>query len=123
MKLHVDRSPGLNLFTSHGTGHVTINGVRHEGKLLVMPDRIVSAWTTNGFEHLDAADFAAVAALGPRIVLLGTGDRQRFPAPALLRPLAGAGIAFETMDVPAACRTYNILALEGRDVAAALILD
>ena len=55
--------------------------------------------------------------------MLGTGQRQRFPAPELLRPLVEAGIGFEIMDLAAACRTFNVLALEKRAVAAALLVD
>jgi uncharacterized protein len=57
------------------------------------------------------------------VVLLGTGWRQRFPAPALMRPLMDERIGYEIMDLPAACRTYNILMAEGRYVAAALLFD
>ena len=61
--------------------------------------------------------------LGTEIVLLGTGKRLRFPAGPLMRPFAPAGIGLEVMDLQAACRTYNILAAEGRHVAAALLFD
>ena len=118
---HPDLAPGIHLLTAHGEGFVDINQTRHEGNLIVTPQRIVPGWAADGFDALAIDDFAAVVALGAKIVLLGTGARQRFPAPALLRPLLDAGIALEPMDLPAACRTYNILALEGRDVAAALI--
>lgn len=56
------------------------------------------------------------------MVLLGTGARLRFPHPRLSAPLARAGIGLEVMDLQAACRTYNILAAEGRRVAAALLM-
>ena len=59
----------------------------------------------------------------PELLLLGTGERQRFPAPGLLRPLIEARIGFEVMDLPAACRTFNILMAEGRLVAAALLIE
>ncbi|MDR3086333.1 MAG: Mth938-like domain-containing protein [Azoarcus sp.] len=123
MNLHPDLAPDIHLLTAHGKGFVNINQTRHEGNLIVTPQRIIPDWTTDGFDALAATDFAALATLGAKIVLLGTGGRQRFPAPALLRPLLDAGIALEPMDLPAACRTYNILALEDRDVAAALIFD
>ena len=76
-----------------------------------------------GFEALAESDFEAIRTLGPEILLLGTGDRQRFPAPSLLRPLIEARIGYEIMDLPAACRTFNILASEGRKVAAALLIS
>jgi uncharacterized protein len=122
MKLHLNQSPGINLFTGHSEHFVTINHVRHDAHLIVTPERIVSGWTA-GFDALTADDFAALIAFDPKVVLLGTGRRQRFPAPALLRPLIEAGVSVEPMDLPAACRTYNILALENRAVAAALFFD
>ena len=64
----------------------------------------------------------ALAGLGADIILLGTGDRLRFPHPSVLRALTEARIGVEVMDVRAACRTYNILLAEERQVAAALLL-
>jgi uncharacterized protein len=122
MKLQLNRSPGINLFTGHFEHSVTINQVRHDTHLVVTPERIIPGWAA-GFNALTLDDFAALASLGSKIVLLGTGRRQRFPAPALLRPLIEAGVSVEAMDLPAACRTYNILALENRLVAAALLFD
>ena len=66
---------------------------------------------------------ARLAGLGTEIVILGTGLRQRFPAPQLLRPLMQARIGFEVMDLGSACRTYNLLVAEHRAVAAALLFD
>jgi len=122
MGLSLNRSPGINLITGHGERFVAINHVRHDANLVVTPERIVPGWAA-GLDTLTADDFATLAALGPKIVLLGTGHRQRFPAPALLRPLIEAGVSVEPMDLPAACRTYNILALENRAVMAALLFD
>jgi hypothetical protein len=68
-----------------------------------------------------AEDFAAIAALKPEIVLLGTGEKLRFPNPRIFAPLREAKIGFEVMDTQAACRTYNILLAESRKVAAALV--
>jgi len=64
-----------------------------------------------------------VLALRPEVLLIGTGPRQVFPDRALLAPLHAARVGFEVMDTAAACRTYNVLVGEGREVAAALIVD
>ena len=123
MKLHQDQTAGINLITGYGADHVLINKERHEGNVVVLPQRLVEGWATGGFAGLSEADFAAIAPLGADIVLIGTGARQRFPKPALLRPLIEARIGFEVMDLAAACRTYNILASESRAVALALLFD
>jgi uncharacterized protein len=122
MKLHLSRLSGLNQITGHGPGHVLVNGIRHEASLIVLPDEVVSGWADR-FENLAATHFDALAIRAPEIVLLGSGPRLRFPSPCLYAGLVKARIGVEVMDTAAACRTYNILAAEGRRVAAALLLE
>lgn len=122
MRLQLERSEGLNTFTAYGEGYVSVNGVRHHGNLAVLPDRLLPDWTQATFETLRVADFELLASLDAEIVLLGTGRQLRFPSPELLRPLLQAQKGLEVMDVPAACRTYNILMAEGRKVAVGLLL-
>jgi uncharacterized protein len=116
-----DQGEGYSI-QSYGPGRVVVKGEIHRSNLLVMPDRVVPDWRPGCFADLDAEDFAQLAAYQPEIVLLGTGRRQRFPAPALYHTLARQGIGLEVMDTGAACRTYNILMAEDRRVLAALIL-
>ena len=123
MKLHQDTLTSINTVTGYGADHVLINKVRHDGNLLLTADRIVNGWAPGGFAGLSAKDVAQACELNAEIVLIGTGSRQRFPSPALLRPLIEARIGFEVMDLPAACRTYNVLVGEGRAVLAALLFD
>jgi len=123
MKLHLATPAGLNLFTAYGEGYVAVNNERHEQNLILLPDRIIPAWTEAKVDTLSEADMAKLRELGTEIILLGTGSRLRFPAGPLMRPFAPAGIGLEVMDLQAACRTYNILAAEGRQVAAALLFD
>jgi uncharacterized protein len=123
MKLNLDANPNLNLVTGYGADHLMINKVRHDGNLLVTSDRVVTGWAQGGFDALRPEDFEAVRALEVEIVIIGTGARQRFPRPQIMRPLIDARIGFEVMDFAAACRTYNILASEGRSVAAALLFE
>ena len=122
MKLHLSRSANSFLITSYGKDHILINGVRHECSLIVLPDEVVTGWARDLLQ-LTPEHFDALALRAPEIVLLGSGKRLRFPSPALYAGLIKANIGVEVMDTPAACRTYNILAAEGRRVAAALILE
>ena len=81
------------------------------------------AWDCASFEQLSAAHFTRIAELAPELEIFGSGTRLRFPPPAFLRDLMGRRIGVETMDTLAACRTYNILAGEGRHVIAALLIE
>ncbi len=80
-------------------------------------------WPSISFEHLTAAHFEQLAAMKPELVVFGSGSKLRFPSPAHQRALMQARIGLETMDTLAACRTYNILAGEGRHVLAVLLAD
>ncbi len=97
-----------------------VNNVRHETSLIVMPEQLLP-WEAENFAALKAADFSGLVSLQPEVVLLGTGDKLRFPHPRLTRALSEARIGVEVMDLQAACRTYNILMAEERKVAAALL--
>jgi len=121
MKLHLTTASGQNVFTGYGPGYIMVNNMRHEKHIVVMSDRIMD-WQVGNFEALGMEDFESLLALAPEIVILGTGNAQRFPAPALSRPLTMAGIGIEVMDSKAACRTYNILMAEGRKVLAAILV-
>ncbi len=122
MKLHASGLTSLNTFTGYGAGFVLVNDVRHEANIVVLPELLVP-WDAPGFASLEAKHFEAIAALKPEVVLLGTGEKLRFPHPRLSRALAEARIGLEVMDIQAACRTYNILMAEERKVAAALLFQ
>lgn len=122
MKLHLTTGEGQFLISGYGAGFVTINRVRYESSVLVTPAS-VSEWPVADFDTLMAAHFEPVLALRPEVVILGTGRAIRFPATPLARALAEAGVGLEVMDSGAACRTYNILAAEGRKVVAAILVD
>jgi uncharacterized protein len=113
--------PGAaNAITAYGDDYVMVNGARREASVIVTATE-VKTWSATDFEHLSEQDFAALAELGADIVLLGTGKRQRFPHPRLTSALNAKRIGLEVMDLKAACRTYNILVAEERNVALALL--
>ena len=122
MKIAQETGPGGNRFTGYGEGYVEVNRARHTQSLVVGSDQLLVDWPAASVQDLNADHIAALAGLAPEIVLLGTGPTFAFPEPALLAPLYKAGIGVEVMDTPAACRTFNILLAEGRNVIAALIL-
>jgi uncharacterized protein len=123
MKLHSPVTAGLLAITAYDAESIAVNGRPLRRSFLLTPQRLIEDWAPTSFASLTESDLASLAELGCPIVLLGTGPRQRFPAPALLRPLIQRRIGVEVMDSHAACRTYNILMAEGREVAAALIIE
>jgi len=80
-------------------------------------------WPPRQYAALAPEHFARLLELEPEVVLFGTGATFRYPSPTLLAPLTGRGIGVEVMDTGAACRTYNVLVAEGRQVVAAILLE
>jgi uncharacterized protein len=111
------------LVEAYEPGRVRIGGQDYRGTVAVTAGQVLPDWGPADFETLARPHLAAIAELAPQVVVLGTGERQRFPDPAIYAVLLERGIGVEIMDTGAACRTYNILAGEGRRVVAALILD
>jgi uncharacterized protein len=112
--------PGIVPIDAYGNGGFRFAGMSHRGSILCLPSGVY-AWEPA--EPLDVEALApALAESGAmRVLILGTGVRQVFPAPAVRRACAEAGLPLEPMDTGAACRTYNVLLAEGRPVGAALM--
>lgn len=123
MKLQSDPHSGANTITGYGDGYVEINRSPYHHAVLLRSDGEILEWPVTSFDELVAGNFAQMATLKPELILIGTGSRQRFPKPELLKSLIEAKIGFEIMDSQAACRTYNILVGEGRQVLLALIVE
>ena len=112
-----------NTFTAYGDGHVYVNTVCYAHNVIVMPDHLIEQWTKNSFDMLTLDDMQQLASLNAEIILLGTGRQLRFPRSELMQPLVSVQKGLDVMDIHAACRAYNLLASEGRRVAAALLFD
>jgi uncharacterized protein len=121
MKFHLTEAAGKNLITGYGEGWVQVNQDRHTTAFLMTPEQLL-AWAFTDPVGLVAENFRPVVSLAPEVFLLGTGPRLKFPPAASLQLLIEAGIGYEVMDTPAACRTYNILMSEGRNVALCVML-
>jgi len=122
MKLHLANPRNGYTLTGYGLGYLSVNGTRYEHPLIVTPDAPPLPWAVTAVPDLGAVAAGMLLAGSPDIVIIGTGNSQIFPRPEQLRPLIEAGVGLEIMNTPAACRTFNILVGEGRNVLAALIL-
>ncbi|MFA5685155.1 MAG: Mth938-like domain-containing protein [Lysobacteraceae bacterium] len=122
----------MNLVQQPDEGNLPLRWVRADAigvgdqtlqhSFLLAVDQLMADWPPRAVDELDQAALAPILALQPEVLLLGTGQRQRFPAPALLASLLQRGIGVEVMDNAAAARTYSLLAQEGRRVVAAFLL-
>jgi uncharacterized protein len=123
MKLHSQDNQQYQTVTGYDKDGVEINATRYDYSVLVMPETPPRPWPVTRFEDLTEEHFALIEQDQPDVVILGTGERQRFVHPKLIKALSARRAGVESMDSHAACRTYNILMGEGRKVTLALIIE
>ncbi len=135
MKFNQDSQGSAYFVHAYGPGEITVAGPGlpgADGKVerqveIRTRSTVISAnrmleWAPQSYDTLKEEDFEVLATLEPELVVFGSGQTLRFPPHALLKRLIARRIGFEVMDTGAACRTYNILASEGRNVVAALLM-
>ena len=122
MKFCLDEGATRFRVAAYGEGGYRIADQWLAGPCLLAPDRLWADWTPRGAPTLLAPEDleAAIAEWPPEVLLLGTGQQQVLPDPSLVVAMAARRIAVEAMASPPACRTYNLLAGDGRRVMLAL---
>ncbi|MGY0504573.1 Mth938-like domain-containing protein [Luteimonas sp. e5] len=99
-----------------------VNDTRLESSFILTPERLIEDWPPRRLAELDAAAIEPLLALQPDVILLGVGAVQAFPASEVIAACLGRGIGIECMTNASAARTFNVLAGEGRKVAAGFLL-
>lgn len=122
MKLQPDRSDA-QIVSGYGPGWVAVNGEHITHSVIIGSAGQRIDWNCSSADDLGPGHFERLAELDAEVIIFGSGSRIRFPKPQWLGPLMRRRIGVETMDSTAACRTYNILAAEGRSVVLALLLE
>jgi uncharacterized protein len=122
MKLQPDKFD-VPTITGYGPGWVGLDGEKIFRSVVVGSRGERFDWPCEAITSLNSQHLDALLAVKPELVVLGSGSKLRFAHPSHAAALAGHGIGLETMDTAAACRTFNILAGEGRHVLAALVIE
>jgi uncharacterized protein len=126
LKFQPDTLAGINNITHIDVDSLRVNGELQVRSVLIPWVGTVQPWEADAapatLETLTRAHFDALLAFQPEVVVFGSGARLRFVPAGLYRGLIERRIGLETMDSGAACRTYTVLANEGRRVVAAILL-
>jgi len=111
-----------NSIHSYTAGQIIIREQTITASVVITPDKIIDDLLPEKFGTLDETHFTGLAELQPRIIILGSGNTLHFPPAACTARLLQQGIGIEVMTTDAACRTFNVLLSEDRDVIAALFM-
>ena len=122
MELNLER-PRDYLFVRKADAHTVVIVDRpFTSSLILCRDKVIDEWGVADVAAMMPEHVEPIVALKPDVVLLGTGERQRFPSQAVLAAFLQRGVGVEVMNNAAAARTWDILASEGRNVVAAFVL-
>lgn len=122
MKFTLEPATQTNLIRGYSATRIEIGEQSIDRSCIVTPTRLITDWEPASFEDLLAEHLETIFALMPQLVLLGCGATQRFASAEVRRAFAQRGVGLEVMQLGAACRTFNVLVQEERQVAAALFL-
>jgi uncharacterized protein len=122
VKFTLEPPSQANLIRSYSDSELRIGEQRVQRSCLVTAERLITDWPVDTFAELVPAHLEAIFALGPELVLLGTGPTQRFASAEVRGEFTRRRVGLEVMQLGAACRTFNVLVQEERRVLAALFL-
>jgi len=120
--LDLDENNSQYQIRAYRPGMIQVNEKKLTQSLIIMPNQLIENWGPQTIDQILPDSFIPILTLRPTILLIGTGEQQIFLNPALYSELINQGIGVEIMTTRAACRTFNALSAENRNVAAALIL-
>jgi uncharacterized protein len=122
MQLSPDTTQATYQIRAYQPGRIQVNATWFEHSIILAAEKLIDNWPPQNLDELQANHFTPIFELNPTIVILGSGDKLRFPPAELLMRFYAKKIGVEVMDTGAACRTYSVLASEGRKVVAALLI-
>jgi len=108
--------------TGYDSAGVEINGRMFKQSFILSPMQLISDWQPQDLSSLTIEDFADLYEMKPEVIILGTGEKQVFPDREILKFLVQNRIGYEIMNTQAACRTFNIIMAEDRNVVAGMFI-
>jgi uncharacterized protein len=120
--LTLDNNQAKYQIKSYQPGEIKINDTLLHNSVIITPEHIIPDWQPQSIADLTAECLKPLIELKPDIVLIGTGGKMEILKAEIYGELVNLEIGIEFMDTSAACRTYNALTSENRNVAAALLI-
>lgn len=121
MKLSREHPGNKTYIRATGEDGIWIGDDCYIESIILTPNSVLTDWGVKSFSDINEETLKSLLDPEPELVIVGTGESQHFPPPELMMPFYRAGTGIEFMNTQAACRTFNILVMEERNVVAGLI--
>ena len=123
MKFTEHRDSNIYAVKHYEPGAVKINDQILKNSCFLNQKTLTKTWDCSHIDALNTHLLDELLTLKPEVIILGTGEKQVFPDPSLFAYCSQRGVGLEVMNNLAACRTYNVLTTEDREVVLGLIMD
>ncbi|ARG97559.1 Mth938-like domain-containing protein [Legionella micdadei] len=107
---------------SYSDNEIKVDSIVYQTNIIVSSHGIIPNWNIDSILELNEESLVPLLQYNPNIVLIGHNQQGQFPPLSTLTALSKKRIALECMSIGAACRTFNILLSELREVVIGLIL-
>ncbi len=122
MKFNEESSTNSHIIQSYNDSEIIIDGKVFSSSFIISKNTLIESWPVADISQLESDHLKAILDMRPEVILIGTGQKLVFPSPQSYVSVINQGMGIEFMDSGAACRTYNVLVSEGRNVVTAIIL-
>ncbi len=123
MKIELDISePDVHKIRSYSNDSFTVNDSVINSNIVISRHTLEENWLQQGYQNFATQHLDAIISMNPEIIIIGTGEKIAFPDQSIMAYVNQHQIGLEIMDTGAACRSYNLLIDEGREVVACLFL-
>jgi len=122
MKLSLDDNTARFLVHEYTSEYIRVQNTQHTRSIIISYNALLPDWAPQSIDQLTEEHITEILKSMPEMILLGTGKKIQFPHPKILQPAYKRNVGVEVMDTAAACRTFNMLASDGRKVVAGLII-
>lgn len=122
MHIHLETTE-KHAVQAYSETQIQINQINYRKSLIVSKEKIITHVQITDIDEINHDHLHLLIHLSPELIILGHTRRGKFPPFSILAQLAQQRIGVESMDIGGACRTYNILLGEGRQVVAMFLLN
>ncbi|WP_028387894.1 Mth938-like domain-containing protein [Legionella fairfieldensis] len=122
--MHINlETPDPHSIQAYSDKEITIDSINYKKSVIINRQEIISNWPITSIDQLTEELLEPLLRHQPRIIIIGHSQHSGFASPFIFQTLAKHRVGLESMSIGAACRTYNILLSEQRDVVLGVIFE
>lgn len=122
MSLQEEKIEAPIFFKEYVDGKIFVNVGEYDYPLIVSAVEVLNYQEEiKSIQDISKSHLELVLASDPEVIIIGTGQIQTLPSIEIINELAKVGKSAEFMASDVACKTYNLLVNENRNVSCIII--